>query len=66
MSTAAAATPTQQGNIIAQVNQSAQQSRFVNGKNFFLNGGQWTDTEVQNAAIMKLRCDSIFFCLIWM
>jgi Ca-activated chloride channel family protein len=39
-----------QGNILAQVNQSAQQTRFINGKNFFQNGSQWTDTEVQNAA----------------
>ncbi len=42
-----------QGNILAQANQSAQQTRFVNGKNFFLNGGQWTDTEVQNAGKAK-------------
>jgi Ca-activated chloride channel family protein len=27
--------------------QYAQQSRFVNGRNFFQNGAQWTDTEAQ-------------------
>ena len=42
-----------EGNILAQVNQSAQQTRFVNGKNFFLNNGQWLDTDVQNASKAK-------------
>lgn len=42
-----------EGNILAQVNQSAQQTRFVAGKNFFLNGNQWLDTEVQNASKAK-------------
>jgi hypothetical protein len=37
------------GNILAQANQSAQQTRFVGGKNFFLNDTQWMDSEVQNA-----------------
>lgn len=41
------------GNILDQVNQSAQQTRFVAGKNFFQNGTQWMDTEVQNAAKAK-------------
>ncbi|MGZ4962278.1 MAG: VIT domain-containing protein [Limisphaerales bacterium] len=53
---ATAGLPTQakaEGNILAQVNQSAQQTRFVAGKNFFLNGSQWLDTDVQNAAKAK-------------
>ncbi|MDB6059719.1 MAG: vault protein inter-alpha-trypsin protein [Verrucomicrobiales bacterium] len=37
------------GNILAHANQSAQQTRFVAGKNFFINGNQWLDTDVQNA-----------------
>ena len=28
--------------------QYSQQSQFVNGRNFFQNGSQWTDSEVQN------------------
>ncbi len=42
-----------EGNILAQVNQSAQQTRFVAGKNFFLNGSQWLDTDVQNVTKAK-------------
>lgn len=41
------------GNILAQVNKSAQQTRFISGKNFFLNGSQWSDTDVQNATKAK-------------
>jgi Ca-activated chloride channel homolog len=52
-STTAFATPRAEGNILAQVNQSAQQTKFINGKNFFLNGNQWLDTEVQNAPKAK-------------
>lgn len=36
------------GDILAQVNESAQQTRFISGKNFFQNGNQWLDTDVQN------------------
>jgi hypothetical protein len=28
--------------------QYSQQSQFVNGRNFFLNGNQWIDASVQN------------------
>jgi Ca-activated chloride channel family protein len=31
-----------------QLVQYTQQARFVNGRNFFQNGSQWTDSEVQN------------------
>jgi hypothetical protein len=31
-----------------QLVQYSQQSQFVNGRNFFQNGAQWTDSEVQN------------------
>jgi Ca-activated chloride channel homolog len=33
--------------------QYAQQSRFVNGRNFFQNGTQWTDAEVQKLSNAK-------------
>jgi hypothetical protein len=52
LATPAAAVPAE-GNILAQVKQSTQQTRFVAGKNFFLNGNQWLDTEVQNASKAK-------------
>jgi Ca-activated chloride channel family protein len=39
-----------EGNILAQVDQSARETRFVGGKNFFLNNTQWIDSEVQSAA----------------
>ncbi len=31
----------------------SQQTRFVNGRNFFQNGNQWTDSEVQKKAAAK-------------
>ena len=33
--------------------QYSQQSQFVNGRNFFQNGNQWTDSEVQNNQAAK-------------
>jgi Ca-activated chloride channel homolog len=41
--------------------QYAQQSQFVNGRNFFLNGEQWVDAAVQsqtNAARVKIQFNS--------
>ena len=36
-----------------QLVQYSQQARFVNGRNFFQNGAQWTDSEVQNNQAAK-------------
>jgi len=33
--------------------QYSQQSQFVNGRNFFQNGSQWLDSEVQNQQAAK-------------
>ena len=41
--------------------QYTQQSQFVNGRNFFRNGGQWVDSSVQNqadAARVKIQFNS--------
>jgi Ca-activated chloride channel family protein len=37
------------GETIARMDQSIQQSRFVNGRNFFQNGRQWIDASAQKA-----------------
>jgi Ca-activated chloride channel family protein len=40
----------------ARVDQYTQQSRFVNGRNFYQNGTQWVDSQVQmNQAARKVR-----------
>jgi len=40
----------------ARVDQYTQQSRFVNGRNFYQNGAQWVDSQVQmNQAARKVR-----------
>jgi len=36
-----------------QLVQYSQQSQFVNGRNFFQNGSQWMDSEVQNNQAAK-------------
>ena len=36
-----------------QLVQYSQQARFVNGRNFFQNGAQWSDSEVQNNQAAK-------------
>jgi Ca-activated chloride channel family protein len=47
----AATTPSLQAR--EQLVQYSQQARFVNGRNFFQNGAQWTDSEVQNSQAAK-------------
>lgn len=45
----------------AKLVQYSQQTRFVNGRNFFQNGNQWSDSEVQNnrnAKHIRLRFNS--------
>jgi hypothetical protein len=36
-----------------QLLEYTQQARFVNGRNFFQNGSQWTDSEVQKKQTVK-------------
>ncbi|HXR08496.1 MAG TPA: hypothetical protein VN765_14270, partial [Candidatus Acidoferrum sp.] len=48
---AAAKSPSAQAR--EQLVQYSQQSQFVNGRNFFQNGSQWTDSEVQNNQAAK-------------
>ena len=45
---APAAMASPEGKAREQLVQYSQQSKFVNGRNFFQNGNQWTDTEVQS------------------
>ena len=47
----AAKTPSAQAR--EQLVQYSQQSQFVNGRNFFQNGAQWMDSEVQNNQAAK-------------
>jgi Ca-activated chloride channel family protein len=47
----AAKTPSAQAR--EQLVQYSQQSQFVNGRNFFQNGSQWMDSEVQNNQAAK-------------
>ncbi len=55
-STQSAATDTPAAQDREQLVQYSQQARFVNGRNFFQNGSQWTDSEVQkNQAAKRTR-----------
>jgi hypothetical protein len=45
----------------ARVDQYTQQSRFVNGRNFYQNGAQWVDSQVQanqNARRVRVQFNS--------
>jgi len=48
-----AAAPTSAARAREQLVQYSQQSQFVNGRNFFQNGAQWTDSEVQKNQAAK-------------
>ena len=52
----------------ARVDQYTQQSRFVNGRNFYQNGTQWVDSQVQmnqNARKIRLQFNSAeYFALV--
>ena len=51
LASAAAKTPSAQAR--EQLVQYSQQSQFVNGRNFFQNGSQWMDGDVQNNQAAK-------------
>ena len=42
------------------VNNYAQQTRTINNRSFFLNGNQWTDAGVQNAATTVAHVKVVF------